>query len=56
MIGLKSGKKFAWSSCRHYLNDFLLKYEYGYIGYSMKPTEKHRDYATEILSLGPGSV
>lgn len=36
---------------RHGLNDFLLN-EYGNIGYSVRPTERNKGYANEILNLG----
>jgi predicted acetyltransferase len=36
---------------RHELNDYLLKYG-GHIGYCVRPTERKKGYATEILSLG----
>ena len=35
---------------RHKLNDFLLK-EYGNIGYSVRPTERNKGYANQILHL-----
>jgi predicted acetyltransferase len=35
---------------RHYLNDLLSKY-YGHIGYSVRPSERQKGYATQILSL-----
>ncbi|MBP7175541.1 MAG: GNAT family N-acetyltransferase [Thermoclostridium sp.] len=36
---------------RHKLNDFLLR-EGGHIGYSIRPTERNKGYATKMLSLG----
>lgn len=36
---------------RHYLNDFLENYG-GHIGYSVRPTERRKGYATEMLKLG----
>jgi predicted acetyltransferase len=36
---------------RHQLNDYLLK-KGGNIGYSVRPTERRKGYATEILYLG----
>jgi len=36
---------------RHYLNDFLLKLG-GHIGYGVRPSERKKGYATEILYLG----
>jgi predicted acetyltransferase len=35
---------------RHYLNDLLSKY-YGRIGYSVRPSERQKGYATQILNL-----
>lgn len=36
---------------RHYLNDFLKEYG-GHIGYGVRPSERKKGYATEILRLG----
>lgn len=36
---------------RHRLNDFLYNYG-GHIGYGVRPTERRKGYATEILRLG----
>lgn len=36
---------------RHRLNDFLLR-EGGHIGYSIRPTERRKGYATRMLKLG----
>ena len=36
---------------RHKLNDYLIK-RGGHIGYGVRPTERQKGYATEILSLG----
>ena len=36
---------------RHQLNDYLLR-EGGHIGYAVRPTERRKGYATEILYLG----
>jgi predicted acetyltransferase len=36
---------------RHKLNDFLFR-EAGHIGYSIRPTERNKGYATLMLSLG----
>ena len=36
---------------RHYLNDFLKKSWNGHIGYSVRPTERRKGYATEMLKL-----
>ena len=36
---------------RHYLNDFLCACG-GHIGYAVRPTERRRGYATEMLRLG----
>jgi len=35
---------------RHYLNDYLIN-EGGHIGYSVRPTERRKGYATKILHL-----
>ena len=34
---------------RHYFNDFLEKYG-GHIGYSVRPTERRKGYATRMLA------
>lgn len=36
---------------RHYLNDYLEKFG-GHIGYGVRPSERKKGYATEILSIG----
>ena len=36
---------------RHTLNDFLREYG-GHIGYGVRPTERRKGYATQILKLG----
>jgi len=36
---------------RHYLNDWLRKY-YGHIGYAVRPSERQKGYATQMLNLG----
>lgn len=35
---------------RHYLNDYLLNFG-GHIGYSVRASERHKGYATEMLAL-----
>ncbi len=34
---------------RHRLNDFIIKWGYGHIGYGVRPTERSKGYAKEIL-------
>ncbi len=36
---------------RHYLNEFLISHGYGHIGYSVRPLERKKGYATELLRL-----
>jgi predicted acetyltransferase len=36
---------------RHYLNGFLKNYG-GHIGYGVRPTERHKGYATQMLEQG----
>lgn len=36
---------------RHELNDYLLNFG-GHVGYSIRPTERRKGYATELLALG----
>ncbi|MDR0346996.1 MAG: GNAT family N-acetyltransferase [Coriobacteriales bacterium] len=36
--------------CRHYLNDFLREYG-GHIGYAVRPSERGKGYATQMLNL-----
>jgi len=36
---------------RHRLNEFLIQHGYGHIGYSVRPTERRKGYATLILKL-----
>jgi predicted acetyltransferase len=35
---------------RHYLNDYLLQYA-GHIGYGIRPSERRKGYATEMIRL-----
>lgn len=36
---------------RHWLNQFLIEHGYGHIGYSVRPLERRKGYATQILGL-----
>ncbi len=45
------GKLIGMMSIRHELNDYLLKFG-GHIGYSIRPTERRKGYATKLLRLG----
>ena len=36
---------------RHFLNDFLITKGYGHIGYSIRPKERRKGYATKMLAL-----
>ena len=45
------GKIVGIIDIRHRLNDFLKEFG-GHIGYGVRPSERHKGYATEILRLG----
>lgn len=36
---------------RHILSEFLIKHGYGHIGYSIRPTERRKGYATKLLEM-----
>lgn len=48
VIGKESGKLIGMAGIRHSLNDFLRNYG-GHIGYGVRPSERHKGYATAIL-------
>ncbi|MBI9009777.1 MAG: GNAT family N-acetyltransferase [Tenericutes bacterium] len=39
------------TNIRHYLNELLIVNGWGHIGYGVRPTERRKGYATEILRL-----
>jgi len=47
----KDNKIIGMINIRHKLNDYLLE-RGGHIGYGVRPTERKKGYATNILSLG----
>lgn len=49
-ISLDDGRLIGMIDIRHRLNDFLFNFG-GHIGYSVKKSERHRGYATEMLAL-----
>jgi len=51
LIRESDGKLIGMISIRHELNDYLLKFG-GHIGYSIRPTERRKGYATKLLRLG----
>lgn len=50
-VRISDDKIVGMINIRHKLNDFLLK-EGGHIGYSIRPTERKKGYATLMLKLG----
>ena len=50
-FGLANGKIIGMIDIRHTLNQFLRDYG-GHIGYGVRPTERNKGYATEMLKLG----
>lgn len=50
-IRVSDNKILGMINIRHRLNDFLLN-EGGHIGYSIRPTERKKGYATSMLKLG----
>lgn len=51
LVRTADDKIIGMMNIRHKLNDFLLR-EGGHIGYSIRPTERNKGYATKMLSLG----
>lgn len=49
-ISVDDGRLIGMIDVRHRLNDFLFNF-WGHIGYSVKKSERHRSYATEVLDL-----
>ena len=48
-LAIKSGRIVGIVCLRHYLNDFLS--DFGHIAFSVRPQERNKGYATEMLSL-----
>ena len=44
------GRLVGMTNIRHHLNEFLLN-TWGHIGYGVRPSERRKGYATQILSL-----
>ena len=51
LVGASDNKIVGMINIRHKLNEFLLN-EGGHIGYSIRPTERGKGYATLMLKLG----
>ena len=49
-ICIDDGQLVGMINIRHHLNDFLLKFG-GHIDYSVRKSERHKGYATEMLGL-----
>lgn len=47
----ESNRIIGMANIRQYLNEALLEEGWGHIGYSVRPTERRKGYATEILRL-----
>lgn len=45
----KTSKVIGMVNIRHELNDYIIERGIGHIGYSVRPTERKKGYATEIL-------
>ena len=49
-LSSKDSRLIGMIDIRHYLNDYLLNFG-GHIGYSVRTSERHKGYATEMLTL-----
>ncbi|MGO1369190.1 MAG: GNAT family N-acetyltransferase [Senegalia sp. (in: firmicutes)] len=49
-VSTDDGRLIGMIDIRHRLNDYLLKFG-GHIGYSIRKSERHQGYATEMLKL-----